>query len=84
MVADLIKTLHYSLLILTIMLQISFFFLGNSSVITTTATRKYVLGSVDIQNVDLTLNRPIYTERFEVSDQGINNDTIFDKILIHL
>jgi hypothetical protein len=31
--------------------------------------------SVDIQNVNLTLGRPIYTERFEVpEDQGVNNN----------
>lgn len=37
-----------------------------------------MLDSMDIQNVDLTLDRRIYTERFEVSDQCINNNTIFD------
>ena len=37
-----------------------------------------MLDSVDIRNVDLKLDGPIYTERFEVCEQGINNDTIFD------
>ena len=37
-----------------------------------------MLDSVDIRNVDLKLDGPIYTERFEVYEQGINNDTIFD------
>lgn len=37
-----------------------------------------MLDSVDTRHVDLKLDGPIYTERFEVYEQGINNDTIFD------
>ncbi len=37
-----------------------------------------MLDSVDIQYVDLKLDGPIYTERFEIYEQGINNDIIFD------
>ncbi|MEJ7642439.1 MAG: hypothetical protein WKF36_09640 [Candidatus Nitrosocosmicus sp.] len=72
-----VKTpLLYSLLILTIVLAMPFsLFTTLELVYPQQRQKKDLWDSVDIQNVNLTLGRPIYTERFEVpGDQRINSN----------